>query len=94
MISTVFELGDKMPKRTRYKVLAKITEEVGELAQEVAIAEGDSYKEEGKDGVIGEAIDVAICALDIIRVHDPSITEHEILGMVKLKLLKWQEKEN
>jgi hypothetical protein len=51
-----------------------------------------SYKTEGPDGVIGEAVDVLICALDIIKVHKPEITEEEIIKLVQDKCAKWKRK--
>lgn len=78
--------------RNQYTILAKATEEIGELAQEVMIAAGDHYKPAGKDGVIGEGVDLMICAIDMIASEDPCITEEEILVIVRRKLGKWAEK--
>src|SRR5688572_33439430 len=64
----VFDGSSSVVSRTRYEVFTSLTEEVGELATEVAIAEGYSRKPVGKDGVVGEAIDVIVCALDMIFV--------------------------
>ncbi len=50
--------------RTPYSVLTKMYEEAGELSLEVAILGGDSYKSPGKDGVVGEAADFIIAAVD------------------------------
>jgi hypothetical protein len=49
-------------------VLVHLLSEYGELAEEVAIATGSSYKPEGADGVVGEAIDVVLCAVDLVYV--------------------------
>jgi NTP pyrophosphatase (non-canonical NTP hydrolase) len=92
MIKQVFETGERLPKRTRLSVLCSLVEEVGELSTEVSISEGLSYKTEGPDGVIGEAVDVLICALDIIKVHKPEITEEEIIKLVQDKCAKWKRK--
>lgn len=78
--------------RTRYAVLSKAVEELGEMSQEVMIAEGDHYKQPGKDGVIGEAIDLMICCTDMIRGVYPEITEEEMRQIASLKLSKWKEK--
>jgi hypothetical protein len=64
--------------------------EVGELAEEIEIAEGLSNKSSGKDGVTGEAIDAIICLLDIIRRYNPGITEDELGFIVAHKLSKWK----
>lgn len=78
--------------RTRYAVLAKAGEELGELSQEVMISLGDHYKNPGKDGVIGEAIDLMICCTDMIYGVNPEITEEELIQISGLKLSKWKEK--
>lgn len=88
--ATAWELRAK--RRTLYSVLASVTAELGELAEEVAIKSGDSYKKEGPDGVIGEAIDVIIAALDIITISNPELTEDEIARMAQLKCEKWISK--
>lgn len=92
MINKIFEAGNLIPERTRYQVLACLVEETGELAQEVKIAERDSYKLEGIDGILGEAVDVIICAVDLIRGSYPTITEAEIIEVVNKKLNKWVNK--
>lgn len=81
-----------MNRRTTFGVLASLVEEVGELSQEVAIINGASYKEPGEDGVVGEAIDVILCAVDLIRVYDAKITEDDIMEILKIKLSKWKSK--
>lgn len=78
--------------RTKSDVLVHLVTEVGELAQEIQIAEGKSYKEEGADGVVGEAIDVIICALDIIHLYNPSLTEnYDLSRILEPKLDKWKK---
>ena len=92
MIRQVFETGERLPKRTRLSALCSLVEEVGELSTEVAISENLSYKERGPDGVVGEAIDVIICAIDLIRIDSPNITEEEILDILETKCDKWMLK--
>lgn len=79
--------------RQEYNVLAALMEEVGELSTEISIETGYSNKSQGEDGIIGEAIDVAICALDMIYVYNPCITEEEIMRVVHRKLEKWKRKQ-
>lgn len=43
----------------------------------------------GADGIVGEAIDVILCALDMIFVHRPDITAREIHEIAHRKALKW-----
>jgi NTP pyrophosphatase (non-canonical NTP hydrolase) len=80
--------------RTQHNVLAYTMTEVGELAEEIIIQHGHSYKDPGVDGVIGEAVDVIICALDMINISNPQITEDEILEIVIRKCKKWRIKTN
>ncbi|MEY8802119.1 hypothetical protein AB9K35_17720 [Leisingera sp. XS_AS12] len=53
--------------RTALDVLDYTLTELGELAEEIIIARGASYKAPGKDGVAGEAIDLALCLIDLLR---------------------------
>lgn len=80
--------------RTMQDILTHLMTEVGELAQEIQIAEGKSYKECGADGVVGEAIDVIACAIDIISQSDPSLTEHDLSIILSKKLEKWKSTAN
>ena len=77
--------------RTLQDVLTHLMTEVGELAQEIQIVEGKSYKERGDDGVVGEAVDVINCALDIIYQYDNLITEDDLSIVNRGKLKKWKE---
>lgn len=67
-------------------------EEVGELSTEVNIKEGYSEKPKGKDGIIGEAVDVILCAVDLIYINNPEVTEEEVRSIVTKKLAKWRGK--
>ena len=75
--------------RTVSDVLIHMVTEVGELAQEIQIKQGMSYKTVGADGIAGEAIDVMVCALDIIALSQPKWDERDILYYVNEKLDKW-----
>lgn len=93
LIAETFAVSDRVKNgRTVTDVLTHATTELGELAQEVIIAEGRSYKDEGKDGIVGEAIDLMLCAIDIIRVARPDLTEAQIQDIARPKLAKWEEK--
>lgn len=75
-------------------VLRKSTEELGELSVEVQVVLGESYKEPGKDGITGEAIDLMITAIDMIyRDNHDKMSLPEMMEMIKertdLKLHKW-----
>lgn len=52
--------------KTEKQLLASFYEELGELARELKIEEkvfGNFHKAPGKDGVLGEAVDVFICVM-------------------------------
>ena len=94
LISKTFAVSDSVENgRLLTDVLAHMMSEVGELSTEVMIACGRSYKEPDKDGVVGEAVDVILCALDIIRLYDPTADVESIVDIADAKLKKWVEKE-
>ena len=69
LIKSVLEASAKVDnQRTGVHVMVHLVSELGELAQEVIIAQGRSYKEPGKDGVVGETIDVLLCLIDLLYV--------------------------
>jgi hypothetical protein len=43
----------------------------------------------GKDGIVGEAIDIIACALDAIVIEQPDITYEEICATIRTKCEKW-----
>lgn len=93
MIKTIFDTSRRIKNgRNRQSVLAYLMEEVGELATEVNIKEGHSNKGEGKDGIVGEAVDVILCAVDMIFVNNPEVTEEEVQAIIESKLSKWRNK--
>lgn len=53
--------------------------ELGELAEEIVIANGRSYKPAGKDGVSGEAIDLTLCLVDLLLATDPEHMQRDAL---------------
>lgn len=73
-------------------ILVHAMTELGELAQEVQISQDKSYKQEGSDGVIGEALDVIACMVDIIYIHGGVLADEEyLISRMKPKLEKWKE---
>lgn len=90
MVGVVFEVSKIASNRTKYEVLSKLMEEVGELSKEVGIDQGYQLCPEGKDGIIGECIDVIVVTLDLIYLHNPDITEEELLTIMKSKVGKWR----
>lgn len=90
-------LGQRGTDSTRHEdyVMKKCAEELGELSLEINISQGLSYKEPGKDGIKGEAVDLAICALDMFALQCPNMTseeiEREFLSYMLTKLNKWKK---
>lgn len=78
--------------RTAYSIFSHAMSEMGELAQEIMIVEGHSYKHAGKDGIIGEAIDTIMCLLDIIHKTDSNLTEKDLEHIMTVKAQKWIDK--
>ncbi len=99
-LSSMFELSVELGvngddhTRTNDYVLKKCMEELGELSLEVQIEQGLSYKEQGADGVAGEAVDLAICAMDMFALQYPGMSareiEQEFIGYMNKKLQKWR----
>lgn len=76
--------------RSLSDILAYTMSELGELTDEVLIAEGKSGKQAGEDGVVGEAVDTIICLLDMIHAADPTVTEQQIERIIVSKMEKWK----
>jgi len=92
MIEEIFAVSRVVIGRNKYEVLSALMEEVGELATEVAVQEGYSHKPQGKDGILGEAIDVMICAVDMIYVSYPNLPKGVVEKILIQKLEKWKKK--
>ncbi|QQG33791.1 hypothetical protein ZPAH1_orf00029 [Aeromonas phage ZPAH1] len=101
-LSSIFETSVSLglpfdsPKRTYDYVMSKCVEELGELSVEVQIENGLSYKERGKDGIAGEAVDLAIAAMDMFALScgdmEPKEIEKLFLSTMEKKIAKWKEK--
>lgn len=74
--------------RTVTDVINHLETEVVEVRTEIAIAETGG--EAGVDGVQGESIDIALCALDAIFVDDPGVSNEQILATALEKCQKWE----
>ncbi|MGF1735119.1 hypothetical protein [Photobacterium satsumensis] len=91
-------LGYTGHQRTLDFMLAKLMEEVGELATEVNVELGRLPQEKGSvDGVMGEAADVINCAVDIafiyIKNQHPNLSNQQVAQMLgergKAKSDRW-----
>ena len=72
--------------RTVDDILEYLHNEVEELDGEVI-----GY-DRGEDGIPGEAVDVMLCALDMIYKSAPDWTDEDILAYAKKKCEKWAKK--
>lgn len=89
LISVILEASQQVDvydsKRTRYSVLADATSGLGQLAGEVAIVEGNSFKEASEDGLVGQAVDTILAIVDLIYKHQPNITEDDLVALALQK---------
>ena len=86
-IDQVFDLAKTESKDIKTQFI-KLTEEVGELANEVLVASGDNRSEKGDaDGIAGECCDVAQCAISIFVKNGG--TKEEFFERLGLKNSKW-----
>lgn len=91
-ISHILGVSQQLCTYDKSQIMHAVTEETGELATEVAISLGFKKRTPGPDGVVGEAIDLIITAVDMINAERPGITADEIRHIVVTKCNKWAEK--
>lgn len=76
--------------RTPLSVFNHLEGEAEELLAEVFAKKwGDPA---GPDGILGECIDIINCAVDLIYLDNPDITEEEITAVILKKCQKWEAK--
>ncbi len=46
----------------------------------------------GEDGISGEAVDVILCALDLISKSNPEMTDDDLKNIIDKKFNKWKMK--
>jgi len=93
IIGDIFIASDQIDNgRSLNDIMLHSMTEIGELTEELIIKNGRSYKDGGDDGIVGEAIDVILCMVDMIRIHSPETTEEELRAIASKKLDKWVEK--
>lgn len=73
--------------RTLSDIVRHAEDELVELKDELVKLEAG--EPQGDDGIVGESIDVILCALDAIYVANPAITDEEILDIARTKCEKW-----
>lgn len=74
--------------RTPATIIRHMRGEVEELQEEID-GTGD-----GRDGIVGESIDIIACALDMIFEVQPDITDEQIDAIMEAKCAKWARKVN
>lgn len=93
IISQIFQVSDDIKdSRTVSEALLYAMTEIGECSEEHLISTGYSSKKAGADGVVGEAIDAIICLIDVIHLHDKTVTKEKLEEITKRKLVKWKSK--
>lgn len=93
-IGLVVATADRVfPRRSFDTILKSLVEEMGELSTEIAIEQGTKKRAPSPDGVKGEAVDVFIVAVDMLRATwgDKLFTQ-EFTDKVTSKLAKWEGK--
>lgn len=79
--------GEIQNGRNLFDIFDHGEKEMVELAEELGLAHAG--RPSGPDGIVGEAIDVMACMLDMIFVYQPDITTEEIAAMMLAKCEKW-----
>lgn len=74
--------------RTVSSVMEHLKGEVLELEDEVA--KYINNEPSGDDGILGEAVDVMICAMDLVYLKNPSVSSEYVFSVVEKKLAKWE----
>ena len=74
--------------RTARNIFNHARGELKELEDELDLK--DQGEAPGPDGVIGEAVDVMQCMLDLIFHERPDITDEEIDTLMRTKCVKWR----
>lgn len=93
-IYLVTQSADRIfPRRSFDTILKSLVEELGELSTEIAIEQGTKDRAPSPDGIKGEAVDVFIVAVDMLRATwgDKLFTQ-EFTDKVSSKLAKWESK--
>lgn len=65
--------------RTVQSIYNHAMSEMGEIALEVNIEDGQSYKAPGSDGIVGESLDAIAAMLDLVYKVNPAFHKHHYL---------------
>lgn len=93
ILRMVTDTSKKVRHKGRQAVFKSLVEEVGELATEISIEDGDKDRDPSPDGVKGEGIDVFVVIVDLLyREFGEEIHSQSFADQVKSKLNKWENK--
>lgn len=95
LVSEILDTSTQVENdRNIQDILTHAMTELGELALEIQISRGKSYKSAGSDGIVGEALDVIACMVDIIYIHYGILADEKyMVSLIKPKLEKWKQKD-
>lgn len=79
-------------KADQSNIMLSLMEEAGETATEIKISKGLKSGPPGKDGIVGEAVDTILCALDVIYTEHGYLDTRELHEIFEAKLTKWRTK--
>jgi hypothetical protein len=86
LIAVVRQFCDQVVNnRTPQTIFNHMLTEVDELRIELP-------SNDGPDGVVGESVDIILCALDLIFQHSPDVTDEQIVAIAARKCEKWRIK--
>lgn len=91
-IYLVAQSADRIfPRRSYDTILKSLMEEMGELSTEIAIVQGTKKRSPSSDGIKGEAVDVFVVAVDMLRAAwGDALFTTEFTDKVSSKLAKWE----
>lgn len=90
LLNNIRAIQNSLPNRKYDIPFIAMVEEVEELSAEISIRKKTKKREPSIDGISGEAIDVIVCALDLILMEEPEITSEEIIKRMSIKVEKWK----
>lgn len=90
MLHKIKQINDKMPTKRTIEIIAlKAGEELGELNEAILTKAGHKNKDYTTlEGVTGEAVDLALCALSIALKDSPLSVVKDIINK---KIEKWEK---
>ena len=87
MLEIVRNVQHHFNKRPLNYILNSLNSEYRELIEEIDLV--NESKPAGDDGVIGEAVDMISCLLDMILQVNPNISSSELNDILSKKCDKW-----